>query len=445
MAGVAAALALLTVNPLLTVLVVVAQAMISLLLWRAKEPPVLWLIAQLQWLQGSMAVLHADALGEQLWTRSASHSPEQAVVLTLAWTVTWALGIRLGMGAERVPATASLPIIPMRTLLLIYAVHSVIDAGQHVLPIGGARQLFVAFSTLRWAILYAIFAVGLRTAAGRQIVWAMFAFEIVIGWLGFFSTFRLVLLVMFLAAATRLERLTLRRLVGLAALVSLGFGLAVLWSTVKLDYREALSQGTSTQGAQIGVGERAETLQRLTGKVDEGAIASGQRALLERIAYTEYFALVLDFVPRVRPHSEGLLWSNAAEHVFMPRLFFPDKAALGSDSEFTERYTGLHFSSTRGGGTSISVGLVAENYIEFGALAMFLPGLLLGLIYGAIHRGLLRRFGLVSASMVVATFLTSASIENGIVKTIGSLLMETGVVVIVLMALGPRLRGLEVR
>ena len=71
----------------------------------------------------------------------------------------------------------------------------------------------------------------------------------------------------------------------------------------------------------------------------------------------------------------------------MPRLLFVDKDVI-DDTARTNLYTGGLAGSSEG--TSISLGYVAEAYIDFGTFGMFAALLAIGLLYGAIYRVLSR-------------------------------------------------------
>ena len=45
-----------------------------------------------------------------------------------------------------------------------------------------------------------------------------------------------------------------------------------------------------------------------------------------------YFSYVLERVPSLLPHENGMLTRRALLHILVPRIFFPEKLNLGSDS-----------------------------------------------------------------------------------------------------------------
>ena len=90
--------------------------------------------------------------------------------------------------------------------------------------------------------------------------------------------------------------------------------------------------------------------------------------LLRRLTYVDFFAVVLTYVPSQMPHENGALFWDAVSRPFMPRLFFPDKEVI-DDFVRSNLYTGGVAAISEG--TSISLGYVAESYIDFGAVGMF--------------------------------------------------------------------------
>jgi hypothetical protein len=46
-----------------------------------------------------------------------------------------------------------------------------------------------------------------------------------------------------------------------------------------------------------------------------------------------YPALAVERVPSILPHTNGAILNDALTHIVTPRVFFPDKPELMSDSE----------------------------------------------------------------------------------------------------------------
>jgi len=106
----------------------------------------------------------------------------------------------------------------------------------------------------------------------------------------------------------------------------------------------------------------------------------------------------------------------------VPRMFFPDKEPLPEDTAVTERYTGLNLGS--GSGTSISIGIVGESYIDFGQVGPIAMGFLFGIMIGFGYRFFIvqQRYGVLAQGIAVSMCLIFGSIEAGPAKALGGFL-----------------------
>jgi hypothetical protein len=107
----------------------------------------------------------------------------------------------------------------------------------------------------------------------------------------------------------------------------------------------------------------------------------------------------------------------------MPRLLFPDKPALPNDSDLTNYYTGLYMAGEEQG-TSVSLGYVAESYIDFGIYGMFAPILMLGMLLGWFFRFFLTRQNIpifIGYGLAVTVLLEAYRFETASVKFLGAI------------------------
>ena len=79
----------------------------------------------------------------------------------------------------------------------------------------------------------------------------------------------------------------------------------------------------------------------------------------------------------------------ALRHIVTPRILFPDKGLVASDSEMVRKYSGVFVASTEEG-TSIAFGYAAESYVDFGLPWMFVPSILFGIVMGLAYRAVFR-------------------------------------------------------
>jgi len=159
----------------------------------------------------------------------------------------------------------------------------------------------------------------------------------------------------------------------------------------------------------------------MVSELEKEDMGSALQDMADRISYVDFFGRAIVMVPSRIPHEDGELWGGALRHIFMPRLFFPDKPPLRNDSEITNYYTGLMFSG-EAEGTSISIGYVAESYIDFGGFWMFAPVLALGYLWGSMYRYFLTRPRsplIIGYGLSVAVLLSAILFETTNVKLLG--------------------------
>ena len=186
-----------------------------------------------------------------------------------------------------------------------------------------------------------------------------------------------------------------------------------------------LNQGSREQIIKVDRDEALQKFTELAGDVTTSTLVDNVSDVVDRVGYIAYFSNTLQYVPTLKPHQDGAIYWNAVSYYFKPRLFFPEKPAI-DDSKHTAEYTGL-FISGKESGTSISLGYVPDAYIDFGAVFMFFPLLLLGICTGWIYRYFFRKSPNMFWAMVLTTpffFLTNINGMNAD-KVIGALLIYT--------------------
>ena len=258
------------------------------------------------------------------------------------------------------------------------------------------------------------------------------AFEILQGFLSFFADYKTAFLVLALAYLTVQPKINFRTLTVIALIFGIVSVLAAAWSVIKIQYRDFLNAGSGRQAVVVSKTSQLSKLSDLMLGEGLARLPEGFDRLARRVEYTYFFSRVVDRVPTVINHANGALWGRAAMHVLTPRLLFPDKPGLTQDIFNTERYAGLKLIVQGGRRTEIPMGYMAESYIDFGSLGMFVPIFLLGVLYGAEYRYLItRRRYLTFAYGAAPVILISASqFETSAVKIMGGNLTTFGVFVI---------------
>jgi hypothetical protein len=424
-------LALLTANPALTLLGVLVLALVVVLLHRSGEPPALLFVCAMQWLQAIAKVLHANALGVKLDMLPAAHhlgiaaadTIERSAALSLGWVAAVALGMRLALWNVPVRPARDAPLpdaVMVPRLLVVYLGWTASMFALGGFARGGVQQLIGAIADLRWAVVYVLFWVTLRQPRQRLWLLPVFFVEVAAGFLSFFATFRMPVFLLALAVGAGTVRVRARHLAGFVAVAALALYLGVVWSAIKGEYRTVLNRGTGEQIVDVGRGAQVAELARLFGTVDRTVLEGGLERLVDRVGYIDYFAYSLEHVPALRPHENGRLWRQAVGHVLQPRLFFPGKAELESDTRVAERYTGLDLMSWTET-TSVALGMHAEAYVDFGLPWMFVAAVWIGLLCGWLQRAIGRagRDTLFRDGLLVAMLLPLAGLEPSTTKFFG--------------------------
>jgi hypothetical protein len=185
-------------------------------------------------------------------------------------------------------------------------------------------------------------------------------------------------------------RLSFRSYLSLGFIVFLTLSISVVWTFSKGEYRRYLTGGERSQiivkQDQIAnIYKFSEIVQKdFSPKNFKQSFSEGLESLIYRVSYIEFLAMTMNQVPVFLPYENGRLLQNAVEHIFKPRILFPDKKPI-YDSELTSKYTGRKFAGAEEG-TSFSLGTVAESYVDFGPIYMFIPIFVFGLWVGWMYK-----------------------------------------------------------
>jgi hypothetical protein len=174
----------------------------------------------------------------------------------------------------------------------------------------------------------------------------------------------------------------------------------------------------------VGFVARIEKLYDLVSEVDSERFYRATSELMDRVAYVQYFGMVLNNVPEVLPHEHGALWLDAITRPVMPRLLFPQKAVI-DESALTSKYTGVRVAGFELG-TQISIGYMGETYIDFGKFGMMPALFALGIIFGTIYRWLMRSpksRGVLGMGLASAILLAPLELGNSTAKLFGELVV----------------------
>lgn len=421
------------------------------LLWRPGEPPILLLIFIYQWIQAALGLFYANLLGVPL--EVVAEYPgrhEMAVSLMLTSLLILSVAIRLTAGPSVHGLFTRLQAFvvarPLRFWVRIFIMAWIFSIGcaSAAWAAGGLKQVLLNLANIKWAGFMLLTLATFTVPNRSKVPWTLaFGFQFVVSLGGYFSSFKEVFFYALIGLAASNVRFRFKMLFPVAILASVLLFFGLIWTAIKIEYRDFVNQGTNQQVVLVSYPERVAEIVRLTSNLTAQDLPVAANTMIKRLMYFEFFGVVLNRVPSVLPYADGQIWLDAVRRPFMPRLLFPNKSSV-NDSDLTNLYTGLGF-ATASQGVSISMGYMAEAYIDFGPIIMFLPIAGLGLLLGAFYRRLLSQPGLGAAlGVALAPFALMPALltETSSLKLVPALGLSGISCWLVLNILAPRLFGL---
>jgi hypothetical protein len=343
-----------------------------------------------QWLQIFARVLQSMVDGEPMANGLYGPAVERAYWYMLASLLVMAIAFRLVLASVKEPSLADrtvhlgwrpLDLFSMYVGMLFVSV--VCNYVSHLLPTLG--QPIDALARLKIVVLFMLFCSVMMAGRGGALLLAAAAIELVLGFSGLLSDFRGVFIYLAIAAlASRVKVKATSVCIGIVGAAFLLY-LSLFWTSVKAEYREFATASSDSQRIELSIDDRFGYLgARLAspGDIDWNMAAY---AFLSRLAYTDIFGSVIG-VQETSPEPGFVRqWQDAVEHVLYPRFLFPNKAVL-SDTEVYVRLARGDASEQVRLGTSISVGYMAENFVDFGFPGMLGGIFVMGVMYGLVIR-----------------------------------------------------------
>jgi len=442
-----AVLGLFTSNPGLTFSAMLILPVLNLLLWRKGEPPALFFAVFFQWLQVSTKVFHADMLGISVEEMFKGWSITDAIWLSLTGLLAISIGIRIGkLGMEGTNLSTiekEVKYAPIDRVFWAYVFSYLVAIALKTLMwvVPSFSQIFLALSNIKWVMFFVLAYHVLIRKEKYSYLGLASALELVIGFTGYFAEFKQVFFVLGIAYLTTKITLSKESLVRILVLGVLVVFLGICWVSVKIEYRDYINGGTGDQVVVVPLIDRLGKIVDLFTSLELKEIQNGVEDLAKRIAYVDYFAHVLDMVPANLPFDNGKQWYKGLAHVLQPRFLFPDKPKLESDTELTIKYTGVVFRETQRA-TSISIGYMAQSYIDFGRTWMFVPILMFGILLGVMYRTLIAQSGgsIYGYGTVVAVFVYANQYETHIAKILGGSIMSFAMALVLIKWVLPRVK-----
>jgi type IV secretory pathway VirB3-like protein len=386
---------------------------------------VLPLAVAFQWSQTSLGVFYNGFTGRPLMAISGSDY-RPMVLIALGCVLSLAVGVYLGLKTRRPPnPDEPRPDFAFTFPPLIAAYVAGVLVEGTLLAIAPSypslRQIITTLDTARLGVLFLI----MRRLCSPTPRWGLLGLivgvEIVMGITGFFAGFREPIVLGVLAVLEVFDRRNKQHWLAVGVAV---FGVSLLglvWMGIRRDYRREYVEMDQFQASRSARVERVRDLSSAFLKGDPSEVWATADSLVDRMWTIYYPALAIDRVPKVLEYTHGAILYDALVHIVTPRVFFPDKPELMSDSDKVRKYSGARVAG-RESNTSIAFGYSAEAYIDFGVPLMFVPvfgfGLFIGAMY-ALFRSLIWHRELFVAFGTVAFWLSAYLFERSWATMLG--------------------------
>jgi len=342
-----------------------------------------------QWVQSTIGLFYQGFTGRTLDAIQRSDW-RPMVMIGLGCCLALAIGFRLGLQLLRPPrANMDRPqfAFSFKLLVIIYVITIVLEGGLNtaVRAVPSMRQVVITFDEARLGVLYLLLRRFFRPVPQWGRIVGVVGFEVVLGITGFFAGFREPLVLMGLAMLEIFDRRNLRHWAAAAAILVVTIGFGLVWMGIRTEYRRDYVQIDNFRT------DRSARIARIGDLVsgffhsDTDEFTKTFDNFIDRMWPIYYPALAVARVPRHLPHTDGAIIGAALRHITMPRVFFPDKGELSSDSEMVRKYSGVWVAGAEMG-TSIAFGYAAESYLDFGIPWMFLPVFLFAVVMGLVYR-----------------------------------------------------------
>ena len=281
------------------------------------------------------------------------------------------------------------------------------------------QQILLQFTYIKYALFFIGFSNILKHNDYKNALNYYFIFEFILSFSGYFSNFKDYLMIAFIVYVyVNNKHFKVKQYIIGLVIVLIGFNMGVIWSEIKIDYREFLTKGALTQASSRSSNESLTYLYNRLKIFNDVQYQDGLERFIDRLEYIDYFSACLGYVPSHKPHQNGKIITNAILYGFQPRFLFKDKEVL-DDSKYTKEYTGASISGSEEA-TSICLGYTADGYIDFGKYFFFISPMILGLIIGFIYRRLIDKANnqLWGLAITVPLFFLTNGFGNALYKLI---------------------------
>jgi hypothetical protein len=377
------------------------------------------------WMQTTLGLFYLDFTGREVPAIYSSNY-QLMVLIGLGCCLAIAIGIRIGISLLKAPESdEDRPAFAfsMGLLLGAYVIATSFEGTLTAIASDypSVRQIIVTADTARLGVVFLLLRRLLNPVPRWSLVAGLVAFEVILGLTGFFAGFREPIVLAALATLEIFDRRNVRHWIMLGTATVCIIALGILWMGIRTEYRRDY---VDIDNFEVSRSKRFHNIESLSSNwlhTDKDTVWYTTDKLVDRMWTIYYPALAIARVPSHVPHTHGEILSAALVHIVTPRVFFPGKPNLQSDSEKVRKYSGVMVAGAEQN-TSIAFGYAAEAYIDFGLPLMFLPilgfGIAIGLAY-ALFRRLIWHRDLLVAFATVAFWLSLYLFERSWATMLG--------------------------
>jgi hypothetical protein len=392
------------------------------ILFRQQGPPIVALAFANQWLQVMAGIVWFAISGRKVMEmQTPTYRPMVMIGLVCVFVLFAGFYISSGIGTKTLKRVREGKPLPWTTnqIAATYAA-SVAVSGiltELAWSTAGLTQAILVFSRVRYVLLFLLITRLVRPNPKWLWILGALGLELTIGFAGFFADFREPLIIAAIAVFGAMDRRKARTWVVLGCLALLAISSALIWTAIKPIIRKNyVSYATRSERLNAVLTVTAGTFARTPDiwKYEGDSMVS-------RIWSVYFPGLALTRVPSVIPFENGAILKGAIQNVITPRLFFPNKPILPSQSDEVRKYSGIWVGG-RETNTSYAFGYAGESYVDFGIPYMFVPILVFGLLFGYAYRYLnrkLRHEELRTGVLIVIVWSTLGVYEASWVMLIG--------------------------
>lgn len=384
-----------------------------------------------QWAQTFSRALQSIFDGESMANGIAGPDVLQAYWYALSSLIVLALAFRLVLGGIKSPTVRDYYAHERwraQDLILVYVGSIAASVFFNIASrqVGSLDQPLFAASQVKVVALFLLCTYVFTTGRGGGTLLAAIFIEILVGFTGFLSDFRAVFIYVAFAALAARVRWTFTASAAAVIWLALLLLLALFWTSVKVEYRDYVTGETESQQIRVPLDERMAYLGDKALNIGDTKWGETSYMLLIRFAYVDIFGQVIGVAENAPEAVPMRQWKDALSHVLQPRVLFPGKAAL-SDTDVYMRLTRADPTEYVRLGTSISVGYMAENYVDLG-----FPGMLAGIFVIGVMLALVMKYFMARPlpwmlrEGIVMAFAFSAGgvgMEMSLPKMLGGMLM----------------------